>query len=336
MRNTANDQRPLSLLQLVAITFVSDAFVIFALHGNITLMTVLGFALGIPIQCAMSLPLLALVRDGRQYGRTADAVCLIFLVMWGGALFAMMWEISGDIFVPAENAGGLFGRLYMTALIALVCLYAASVGLCALSRAVFIAAAVGMICVAVVMANTFISPDADNLIRGSLKSIWGELMRGFALSGSLCSFTLLLGRTKGDLRTNTLAFFVFRLVFITLTLISILLAAGGLSELAEFPTLTAARLTQPFPVQRIDSLFLIVFTVLAVFAAAVQSVLASEILKRLIPGFIHLRSAAVLALMTAAAFIFVSGDYYLFGAAAVTAVVLIVPSAELIRERVKR
>lgn len=336
MRNTVNDSKPLTLLQLMAMIFVSDAFMLFALHGTVTLMTIFGFAIGIPIQWAMSQPLAALAEDGAGGSRTADALCLAFLVLWGGALFAMMWEISGEIFVPGENAGGVFGRLYITALIALVCLYASSVGLRALSRAVFIAAAVGAVCVAVVTVNTLIEPDRDNLISGSVRSIPRELVRGFALSGGLCSFTLLLRQTKGNARINTLAFFIGRLIFIPLTLTGILLASGGLSELAEFPTLTAARLTQPFPVQRIDSLFLIVFAVLAVFAAAVQSVLASEIVKRLIPRFIHLRSAAVLALMTAAAFIFSGGDYYLFGAAAVTAVLLIVPSAELIIERVKR
>ena len=82
-----------------------------------------------------------------------------------------------------------------------------------------------------------------------------------------------------------------------------MLVTGGIMEIADFPAVRAAQLTQPFPSQRIDSLFLIVFAVYAVFSIAVQSAAGACLAGKLFPSFRRFRCLTVLALMIGAAFL---------------------------------
>ncbi len=327
--------------QLAAMLLITDAFTLFCCKGHISIITTIGFLCGTVIQFIMSVPLIKLCKNGvsiENSGKTVQSIYLIYLLLWGGMLFSMLWKASDVIYIPYENSNGIWGKLLIAGLIALVCLYSSSTGIKAVSRSAVIAAAAGIISLLIVTVSAVFSSDWGNLLR--TKDAGGfldEISRGFVLSGGLGSFAVLLGFTKGNALKNSLYYFTGKIILTAVVTVSSILVAGGIMKITEFPVVTAAQLSQPFSVQRIDSLFLIIFAVFAVFSIAVQSLAAADILMKIFPKFRHLRTTAVLVLMIGSAFLF-SGEnsYNILYAVAVAFVLLVIPSAVLLKRSVAK
>ena len=75
-------------------------------------------------------------------------------------------------------------------------------------------------------------------------------------------------------------------------------------SITDFPVVMAAQLSQPFSSQRIDSLFLLAFSVSGVFTAALQTNAAAGLLKKAFPEFRKLRNLAIIAAMIVTAMLF--------------------------------
>jgi hypothetical protein len=140
---------------------------------------------------------------------------------------------------------------------------------------------------------------------------------------------LLLPGTKGEPLAGTGVYFAAKGVISAVEILTAALVTGGIMPLVTCPVITAAQLSQPFPTQRIDALFLMIFAIFAVFALAVQTVAAAGALGRLVPQFTRLRSAAVTAAMLGAAFLPISREIRVVG----TAVLLLIPLAALAADR---
>lgn len=224
--------------------------------------------------------------------------------MWGGILFSMLWKTSDSIQIPYENINSIYRKLLIAGLIAIICLYVSSSGLKAVSRAVIIAFFAGMISLLIVTISAILDSDWNNLFNTTTSnSFISEISRGFFLSGGLGSFAIFLDYTKGDPMKNTILYFTSKIILTIIIATSSILIAGGIMEITEFPILTASQLSQPFSVQRIDSLFLIMFSVFGVFSIAIQSIASSEILLKIFPNFKHLRTTCVLSVMIGMAFL---------------------------------
>ncbi|MDE5772587.1 MAG: hypothetical protein K2I06_13340 [Ruminococcus sp.] len=322
--------------QLAAMLLITDAFTLFCFRGHICLITAIGFLCGTVFQFIMSLPLIKLCRDGgsiENSGKIVQSIYLIYLLLWGGMLFSMLWNASDVIYIPYENSNGIWGKLLVAGLIALVCLYSSSTGIKAFSRSAVIAAAIGIICLFIVAVSAVFGSDWVNFLRTeNSDGLFKEISRGFVLSGGLGSFVVLLRFTKGNTLKNALYYFTGKIIMTAVVTVSAILVAGGIMKITEFPVVTAAQLSQPFPVQRIDSLFLIIFAVFAVFSIAVQSLTAASLLMKIFPKFKYLRTTSVLVLMIASAFLF-SGEnnYSILYAVTVAMVLFAVPSAVLLK-----
>ena len=216
----------------------------------------------------------------------------------------MQWNASKIIYIPYENSGGIWGKLLISELIALVCLYISSTGMKSLARSSLIAAAVGAVCLLVAAISAAADMNWKNLTRAdSGRSFLDELLTGFVLSGGLGSFAVLLKMTKGHRLKNSIGYFIGKIVLTAVVTVTAVLVAGGIMKVVDFPVITAAQLSQPFASQRIDSLFLIVFAIFAVFSIAVQMTSAAYIIGELFPSFTKYRSSCSLILMIGAAFL---------------------------------
>ncbi len=309
-----------------AMLLICDAFTLMCLMGNISVLTTAGFLTGTAVQLLLALPAAYYYKNG---GTLRDApkifawFYLIYITLWGGLLFVMLWNASGEITIPAENVPLVPEKFIIAGLIAAVCLYAAAPGEKALARAALITAALGAVCIVIIIISAIPRSRMEYLSDTShADSYFYEIMRGFVLSGGLGSFAVLIGFTKTSPVKCTWIYFSVKAVLFTAVTLTASASAGGIMEIADFPVITAAELSQPFSSQRIDSLFLIIFVILAVFAVSVQAVTASYLLGMLFPGFRRFRSTAVIAVMTLSAF-FLSGldqysvIYSIFAAAAI-------------------
>lgn len=323
--------------QYAALLLITDTFTLFCLMGSVSLMTVIGFAAAVLLQFIMAIPAVRFYSSGgtlKNSGKSAEWFYLIYLILWGGLLFVMLWNAAEVIYIPYDNFGIIPAKLLISGLIAVTCLYASSPGLRSLSRAGFIAAALGALCIAIVVISAFSDAKWENFAESAYMSgFFGELSRGFVLSGGLGSFAVLLGFTNGDVAKNVRFYFIGKLILLTAVTSAAVLVAGGIMEIAEFPIITAAQLSQPFSSQRIDALFLIIFVILAVFSVSVQTVSASYLLERVVPSVKRFRSTIILVLMIGAAFL-LSGisTYTPFYAVITGGVLLIVPTVMLINK----
>lgn len=266
----------LTKLRFSAVLLINDVFSLFCLMGKISPVTAAGFVSGIIFQMILSLPLALSVRNGKcteNCGKPVKIFFVAYLILWCGMLFSMLWNTSEVIYIPYENSG-IWGRLAVSASVGLVCLYMTSAGMKTLLRSSLIVSAAGALCILIVVISALFKCDFNNLKYAHSDNFPHEFIRGISLSGSLGSFVLLLGNTNGDAVINSIVYFSAKAVVSVIILMTAVLVSGGIMEIIDFPVVISAQLSQPFPSQRIDSLFLIIFSVFGVFSSALQSALA--------------------------------------------------------------
>lgn len=318
----------ISKAQFTALILIGDTFMLFCLRGGISAVTALGTAVGIAVQFLAVIPLIMTLRNGKTLkdcGKTAEAAVLVCTILQGGALFSMLWSTGEIIYIPYENSG-IWGHLLIAGLIAVVCVYISSSGIKALARSGALAAAVGAICIVVVTVSAAINSEPENLLISGERDFLAELLRGLSLSGGLGSFAVLLSFTNGSPFKASMWYFGIKAVVTTVVILTGVLVTGGIMEITDFPIASAAQLSQPFPIQRIDSLFLIVFSVFAVYAIGVQASAAENLLADVIPAIKKYRCSLMLGAMAASGAVMGGRLNSGIPSIAAAAVLIIVPS----------
>lgn len=329
----------ISRFQFGSLMLINDVFVLFCLTGGISVMTAAGFGVGSLLQLVIVLPLIGIYRRGktlRDCGKFAELIALVGTAVWGGLLFSMLWNAGELVFVPFEGMGKT-GRLLITGIIAVVCVYISSSGIKALARSAVIAAALGLVCLAIVVVCAVVRSDIGNLEAAEDTSgLYREVVKGFALSGGLSGFAVMLGFVKGNIRAAAVDYFVCKAVISSIVITTGVLVCGGIMEITDFPIVSAAQLSQPFPVQRIDSLFLIIFTVFAVYSIAVQASAAEYLIGELLPAVKKYRCSIMLAIMAGLGAVFGGKLHYGLPLAVIFAVsAAVIPLLYLIKRKVR-
>lgn len=316
----------------IALSVMTDTFPLLCMTGSISLMTAAGFIIGTLMQAVLALPLAAVYRSGGSFSSAGRAVRLLYLIItvsWGASLFDMLWRTSGTVYIPGEGSG-IAGKLMVAGCIAAVCLYIAVSGLSTLSRSGAVTALTAALLLIVFAVSSLSHADLKSLsFTHGAGSLFTETIRGIALSGGTGSFAVLLGYAKGDPVRTALRCFLTKAAAAGILLAAVLFITAPVMDIVRFPAVMAAQLSQPFPSQRIDSLFMIVFACLAVYSIAVQTVSASMAAVSLFPAAERYAPAAVLLLMTAGALM--SGaqtELSPLRAAVNTAALLILPAAQ--------
>jgi len=310
----------ISFGQFSSLLLASDAFALICYSEKISLATLISFLISIAVQFIISLILAR--RSIPINNKFILWVYLIPAVLWGTLLFIRVWNISKAIYIPVPEIPFLSSNLIISALIAIVCLYASSPGIKAVSRASVITAGFGVLCLIVIILGSFKNTDISNIYAENDLSVSGQIISGFALSGSFCIFPYLISQLQDSKIKSTVFYFICKGLFYTAVIILTLMVAGGIMQITEFPVIRAAELCQPFSTQRIDALFIIVLVILAVMGIAVQTVTASQIIETIFPKFRRFKSTAIIIIMLILALILGKTDIY----SLVYALIFLVPS----------
>ncbi|MCQ2468799.1 MAG: hypothetical protein MJ100_03200 [Ruminococcus sp.] len=321
--------------QLAAVLLTTDIFMLFCFQGSLSLWSASGFMLGIAAQGLLALPLVIFADGGGKTEKWAEIFYLACIVLWGGYLLCRLWNACDTIFVPYETTGGLKGHLLITGMISLVCLYISSTGMKSVSRSSVIAAGIGVIFLAV---NLISSVKRQNF--GNITASFGGrgfvdgLFLCFSMSGSIIVGAVLAPLVHDNCRSGAKLYFSLRTALSAAVLITTLLVTGGIMSITDFPVITAAQLSQPFTRQRIDSLFMILFAIFAVFSVTSQVMTGSYLLGEIFPKFRKWRSTAMIFIIIAAA-VLLSGMsvYGVFTAFLTLTAEFAVPLVMLIRRR---
>jgi len=285
--------------QLWAMILIPDSFLLICFQGKLNIMTLIGIASGIAVQAAVLLPLAVLCEKKEHFPKWIMLIVLIYIIFSGGLLMSRSHTASHVLYIPFENTN----EFIILSLIALVCLYMSSTGIKALARASVIAASVGAIYLIILSVSAVTRSDYANIERAwNTSGFMSAFVQSFLLTGGLGTAIALFGITKGKAVNSLSGYFIARLIISAVIVLSSILTAGGISEITDFPVITAAQLAQPFSSQRIDSLLLIIFSVFAVFSIAVQSAAAAYLIRRIFPKFKRFRSIAAIAAITAVSF----------------------------------
>ncbi|MCR5601754.1 MAG: hypothetical protein K6G33_13565 [Ruminococcus sp.] len=308
--------------QFTALLMITDLFGLFCCGGMISLMTLYGFLAAAAVQYLFGV--VFSVRGG-ELSKKVKWLYLVYVVFCGGTLFSALWQTSSVIYIPYESSHGIWGRLMTAGLIAAVCLYSSSTGIKTVARAAVIVGALGAACLLIDFASAVFNAEWHNVQLPEKRSFISEFVRGFAYSSGLGSFAVLLGDVRGERIKAVTGYFAVKAAAAVIVLLTVLSVAGGIMPLADFPVITAAQLSQPLDAQRIDSLFLVVFVVFAVFSVSLQVMTGAYIISELFPRFTKWRSTAVIALTVAAAVVMPSQPLVLLRAAAAAAAMAAAP-----------
>lgn len=312
----------ISKFQFTALLLITDLFSLCCCFGGVSLRTLWGILAGTAMQY---LGAMCFAVQGGSLKKWAQVFFLAYAVFSGGALFVSLWQTRGAVYIPYEESHGVWGSLMTAGLIAAVCLYASSTGIKSVARAAVIAAAIALLSLSVDFISAVFNAEWSNALLPEKGGFLSELLRGFGLSGSLGSMIVWLDRVNGDKSKALTAYFGTKAMAASAVMLTVLPVAGGIMGLTDFPVITAAQLSQPFEAQRIDSLFLVVFSVLAVFSVTLQVMTGAYLLGELIPPFQRWRSLTVTALVIGAALIINGRDMLAVRACAAAAALIIAP-----------
>jgi hypothetical protein len=312
----------ISKCQLAALLLITDMFGLFCISGNMSVETLYGVLAGTALQLLAALVFAA---KGGELSKLAAVFYLMYALFCGGTVFSALWRTSGAVYIPSESGNGIWGQLMTAGLIALVCLYSSSTGIKPVARAAVIAAAAGIFCLGIDFISAVFNAEWSNVTVPEKRSLAYEVLRGTALSGGLGSLVVLSGAVKGERSGAFVWYFAAKAAVSSVLILTVLAVTGSIMDITEFPVVTAAQLSQPFDAQRIDSLFLVIFAVFAVFSAALQVMTGALLIKRIFPEFVRWRSTAVIVLTIGAALLIWGRELLLVRASAAAAALLIAP-----------
>ena len=298
----------ISFGQFASLLLASDAFALICYSNKISLATLWGFLISVSIQFIISLILTK--RSILSDNKFLLWIYLFSALIWGTLLFIRVWNISKAIYIPVPEIKFLPENLIISALIAIVCLYASSPGIKAVSRASVMTAGFGVFCFITIILGSFKNIDTSNLFIAGNSKISGQIISGFAIGGSFCILPFLISQLNASRIKSTVFYFACRSVFCTAVIILTLLVTGGIMQITEFPVMRAVELCQPFSSQRIDALFIIVLVILAVMGISVQTVTASQIIEKIFPKFRRFKSTAIIIIMILLSLILGKTDIY--------------------------
>lgn len=285
----------ISFGQYASMLLASDAFALICYSNKMSLTTLICFITAVAIQFLISL--FFIKKDIPINNKFMLLIYFVSAVLWGALLFIRVWDIAKAIYIPLPEIPFISSNLIISALIAIVCLYASSPGIKAVSRASVIIAGFGILCIIVIIFGSFKSLEKENLFIKNNSNVFSQITTGLAISGSFCILPYLMSRLKSSKTKTTIFYFIFKTAFYTIAILLTLMVTGGIMEITEFPVIRAAELCQPFNSQRIDALFIIVLVLLAVMGISVQTVTSSQIIETIFPKFRRYKSTSIIILM---------------------------------------
>ncbi len=244
-----------------------------------------GTAVSIVLQFLAAVPMLMLYNDKSfslkkemLFGKFGKILYIIFFLLWGAMSFSALWEVTKSIYFPINSS--FAGSLILAA----ICVYTASLGLKAISRASGFILGLTVISIVIMILGACPKAELSNFIPdASFSGIVKSAVKDFCRSGELVMLFLLLEIVpKGKKKAITI-FFTAKLVLTELIVVIEITVLGNIINISDFPFFTAGAFSQPLSIQRADSLYMILFTMLCVLTVTLQIILSALLISELLP-----------------------------------------------------
>ena len=291
--------------QLTALLIITDLFALICFNGCLSVWSVAGYAVGTAFQFAAVLPFARV----KKLPVWSGFLFMLYIIVYGSILLKRLWNALDVTFIPYDVSSGIGGKLLITGIISLVCLYISSTGIKATARSAVIVSAAGVLFLLIDLVSAVIDGDFINIVSSADCGTFADGLK-LSLTASGLPITLLALLPLVNERKRAVSqYFSLRILICSAMLFTALLVTGSIMDIAEFPVILSAQLSQPFSTQRIDPLFLVLFGIFGVFALTAQIMTAAYLLKEVFPKFRRWRSTTMISLTVigAAAAVFLTG-----------------------------
>ncbi len=299
----------ISNLQLFSILISVKAFSLICSGITADAGQMAGAAIAIVLQFILALPMLSLYskngfdqKKEMLFGRLGMTFYALFFIMWGAVSFNRLWGVSKSVYFPVESS------LMCSVIIAAVCLYCSSLGFNALSRSSLIMAGIFIFSVGVLILGAYSKADTANYVpSAAVRTVLENAVSYFCSSGEPVMLFILLNSSRSDRSKGVTAFFAGALILTELIYLIEITVLGKIINISDFPFFTAGAFSQPFSIQRADSLYMITFTLLCVMTVTLQLILAAMLVKEIIPELKYNTLLSVILMLSISAFLNYSG-----------------------------
>ncbi len=271
--------------QLFAILIAIRTFSIICMTDMSDANAMAGAAVSIVFQFLAVIPMLLLYNDNSfslkkemLFEKFGKVLYIVFFIIWGAVSFSTLWEVTKSVYFPIDS------RFSGSLILAAVCVYTASLGLKALSRASGMIPLLIIVSLIIMLVGAYpkaeltnFVPDADfgNVVKYAVKE--------FCRSGELVMIFILLEIVPKGRKKAITSFFIAKLVLTELIAAVEITVLGKIINISDFPFFSAGAFSQPLSIQRADAVYLILFTILCVVTVTVQIVLSTIIISELLP-----------------------------------------------------
>ncbi len=244
-----------------------------------------GTAVSIAVQILAVTPILLLYKDSSfslkkemLFGKFGKLLYILFFILWGAISFSNLWEVTKSVYFPIESS--FTGAVILGA----VCVYTASLGIKALFRASGLIVGLIGISLIIMLVGAYPKAELTNFIPDAdFSGIVKSAVRDFCRSGELVMLFILCELVPKGKRKAVTVFFTAKLILTELIAAVEITVLGRIIHISDFPFFTAGAFSQPMSIQRADSVYMILFTILCVLTATVQITLSAMLIGELLP-----------------------------------------------------
>ena len=197
--------------QLSAMLFLSAAFTILCQTASWTMEGIFGTGIAVAVQFLLCVPIFLLYRqgfslsDGDVKHRLLSTLLLGYLLVRGGVSFVRLQRASDALTLPVS------GKFFAAALIALVCIYTASLGIRALARSSTLILGLLLFALAVLLLGAVPQAEPQNLSLSTDDTIFRGFLREMACADELPLLLLLFDQMAHRRVRSTLQFLAGKL-----------------------------------------------------------------------------------------------------------------------------
>lgn len=244
-----------------------------------------GAALSIFFQFLVAIPMMLLYNDESfslkkhmLMGSFGKSLYVIFFILWGAFSFSSLWEVTKSVYFPINSS--FAGSLILAA----VCVYTASLGIRAVSRVSGFMMGLIVFSLFIMILGAYPKAELANFTPDAhFSGIIKSAIKDFCRSGELVMMFILLEFVPENKRKGINCFFAGKFILTEAVAIIEITVLGKIMNLSDFPFFSAGAFSQPLSIQRADSLYMILFTMLCVMTVTLQIVLSTVILDELLP-----------------------------------------------------
>lgn len=272
--------------QLFAMLFGVKAFGIICSSITADASQMAGAAISIIAQFLLAIPMILLykrdkfsLKEEMLFGKFGKLLYVFFFIIWGAVSFNSLWDVSRSVYFPVDSS------LACAVILAAVCLYCVSLKLPAISRSSLIISGIFIFSIAILIFGAYPKADTANYIPDTdFSEIINSAIKNYCSSGELVMLFILLEFSPKDRHKGVTGFFIGAFILTEIVYIIEITVLGKIINLTDFPFFTAGAFSQPFSVQRADSLYMITFTLLCVLNVTLQLTLTSMLIKEILPS----------------------------------------------------